>query len=374
MDNIPVPAPEPLEPRFWSGSTIFFAYLFICLSLALFAIRSIYTQSAKFPPQLKSNRGWPTKLLFATLAAISLSTTWYHMFMFFDWSFKDHLSSGGSEVAFASLATPPSPGDLLSASRSPEKLRAEAWLRNTGLFAQAWGAALDSDARAWWTLQIFPMATAWGMWLGREGARRKINLLTMLVLTFLGFLVAISFAMNLSLLVVLCSRAPRKRPTGSGGSGRQAHGRGRGRQETKTQHQNGGNPETEKEEQPSPWSPTPIDMILFANALFIPWTTSLLKEGADRPTDMDFMGPLLLLHVNVVLLVVGFWVMTGIEMAGFRVPGLLIALILVFPTLINKSDGVLDALGSHPAVTSVGWDVIMCWISVLAWSFIAADE
>jgi len=36
--------------------------------------------------------------------------------------------------------------------------------------------------------------------------------------------------------------------------------------------------------------------------------------------------------------------------------------------------GIFDALYEHPAVTSVGWDVILCWVSWSTWTLIGVRE
>lgn len=40
----------------------------------------------------------------------------------------------------------------------------------------------------------------------------------------------------------------------------------------------------------------------------------------------------------------------------------------------NGWGGIQRALYSHPAVSSVGWDVICCWVSWGMWSLVGPDS
>lgn len=90
--------------------------------------------------------------LFAGLAALSLATTWHYMFAFFAHSHREWAAAHAVLV------------DELGGG-----LQLGPWLRDTQLFRQAWGSAMETDARFWWTQQIFGFVTVWSVVLGAEG-------------------------------------------------------------------------------------------------------------------------------------------------------------------------------------------------------------
>lgn len=85
-------------------------------------------------------------VLFGLLAALSLATTWYHMFRFFEWSY--------GQWAIAHVA-----------AVDTDRLRLGEWLRDTSLFRQAWASTLETAPRAWWSLQIFGFCANWSVML-----------------------------------------------------------------------------------------------------------------------------------------------------------------------------------------------------------------
>lgn len=88
-------------------------------------------------------------LVFSVLAAVSLATTWYHMFCFFQWSYTEWAKT-------RSLS-------------HPEQLYLGEWLRDTALFKQAWASTLETPSRAWWCLQIFGFCANWSVMLAAQG-------------------------------------------------------------------------------------------------------------------------------------------------------------------------------------------------------------
>lgn len=94
--------------------------------------------------------------LFATLAAVSLAATWSYMFAYFRWSYLDWAAR--------------SPAAAAAAEDEQQQLRLGEWLRETSLFRQAWFSALETPARAWWTLQIFGFCAIWSVMLSVQGA------------------------------------------------------------------------------------------------------------------------------------------------------------------------------------------------------------
>ena len=87
------------------------------------------------------------KTIFTVLAVLSLSSTWYYMFRFFEWSYNDW-----------KLTRP-----------AAQSLQLGSWLRDTKLFEQAWTAVLVNRARAWWSAQIIGFCVYWSVSLGWQG-------------------------------------------------------------------------------------------------------------------------------------------------------------------------------------------------------------
>ncbi|TLD24729.1 hypothetical protein E2P81_ATG12065 [Venturia nashicola] len=170
------------------------SYLTLAAALTISIIKSIVARHAQsIESNTKQDQGRLEKKniisLFSTLAIGSLGVTWFYMFSFFaqsysDWAFVQAARrfegiSGVGSIDFGS------------------------WLRDSKLFQEAWGIAMASKARWWWTQQIFSWTTLWSFWVGIEGYRYKIPSLYKFML--LGQIVAISFATNLFFLEILVS-------------------------------------------------------------------------------------------------------------------------------------------------------------------------
>ena len=300
------------------------------------------------------------------------------MLSFFNWSYANYVSSTSS-LSFeeeVSVMTSPSLSDFLLPSASPERVRAESWLGATSLFAQAWGAALESASRAWWTIQIFPFATTWGLWLGLHGGKRcGFGNFNLAVFTALGFLVAISFAVNLSFLAVLVSPPPRdEQKRAAAAAAAAAAGKERGEKIDEF----GEDTEEKYFIDPVNAGQSVPDIAGY----FIVGLVHFAYSAASTPTKPAFAIPLALLHLNVIFAVKG---MTRAEFfvrnpRSLRTMSLFMVFVTLFPfmarigMLTRSGDmGVgrlVEAVGSHPAVKSVAWDVIMCWISMMTWSVV----
>ncbi|KAF2812590.1 uncharacterized protein BDZ99DRAFT_461249 [Mytilinidion resinicola] len=321
-------------PKLASGTSsarpigIFSSYMLLCLSLAILILRSLYKSSQRrsFAQNLKPNQSRSTRrvVLFTVLSAISLGTTWYYMFCFFSHSYQQwssrqsiHLSVDGS-------------------------LELGAWLRDTKLFKEAWGTALETPERFWWTQQIFFFTSIWSVFLGQQGFSRRIPHLWAYML--LGQVVAISFATNLFFLAV--SLNPASPPA--------------------------------FQQDPSRWTPPLSILLIPLLATFV--STGMMPISVSKPY---FMYILLLPHFALFMppvlysVVPQSWGTThrslkAAERYYERVYSLLVMLSIVFIALASRTawGGVLTALYEHPAVSSVGWDVILCWISWGFWTLV----
>ncbi|KAJ9193480.1 hypothetical protein DTO164E3_7879 [Paecilomyces variotii] len=172
---------------FYRSLPILVGYLLVCASLTGYIVHSLYSR-LRYLRQHGQKRAEHRYIpLFATLAILSLGATWYHMFSFFAYSYRDWACRTGFVES-----TPLTARDL------------ELWLKDTKLFREAWGAVVESPWRFWWSEQIFLWTTGWSLFLGISGRRNQIPHIWAYML--LGQIVAISFAQNLFYLAVLLYR------------------------------------------------------------------------------------------------------------------------------------------------------------------------
>ena len=130
--------------------SIFVLYFLIIAFLFLKCGLVLFTRWKPRNQKLPQQRSLYRVSLFAGLAVLSLITTWYFMISFLMQSYQDWI-----------LERPDLPSSCLS--------RLRGWLNETYLFEQAWAAIIETEARFWWTIQIFGFASLWSVFLGIEG-------------------------------------------------------------------------------------------------------------------------------------------------------------------------------------------------------------
>lgn len=137
--------------------SIFTGYMLLAAGLTAKSISVICSQQ-----RASSRRNGPASsaqrraiVVFSVLASLSLATTWYHMFRYFEWSYDQWAIAQASGVGA---------GDITSTG-----LRLGEWLRDTSLFKQAWASTLETGPRAWWSLQIFGFCANWSVLLAAQG-------------------------------------------------------------------------------------------------------------------------------------------------------------------------------------------------------------
>jgi hypothetical protein len=132
--------------------TIFFSYLLLCFSLTLFIISKLFkgysvlskSTTARTPPR--------KHVQYLLLLAIgSLGTTWYHMFRYFQTSYR-------TWVMWRSVY-----------ELSPDQMHWGLWLRDSSLFREAWETVIVGAGRYWWSQQIFFFAVALGLYMEQTG-------------------------------------------------------------------------------------------------------------------------------------------------------------------------------------------------------------
>ncbi|KAI4598257.1 hypothetical protein KJ359_003141 [Pestalotiopsis sp. 9143b] len=276
-------------------------------------------------------------VVFSALAALSLATTWYHMFCFFQWSYRE-------------WETPRAAAGPLSVDR--DGLYLGDWLRDTTLFKQAWVSTLETPLRAWWSTQIFGFCAIWSVMLAAQAHKRSIPHLWLFML--LGQIVAISFAANLSFLAFLVYDQDDTPPKDT-------------RKKTPMP----------QSPQRSSWLPHAWVAVLCADMI----SALVIPDQINRP---GFIYLLLAPHVLafVPFLLGAVFAAPGAAQRSAPQPPVVVRGIVMASLLCTAFtrvfDGggdlgqILDTLYEHPAVSSVGWDVVCCWVSFAAWHVLGA--
>jgi hypothetical protein len=153
-------------PINYRSLAIFWGYLSLATGLILGLIRDIYV---RYHARQKQN-SWagPQRrkqfYCFATLAALSLGFTWFHMISLFVWSYKNWASSPD--------------GLMYSGVDTTLVVRMGLWLKKTYVFQEAWETVSENPTRFWWSGQIFGWTIGWSVFLGITG---RFDLFTSLI-------------------------------------------------------------------------------------------------------------------------------------------------------------------------------------------------
>ncbi|KIM40478.1 hypothetical protein M413DRAFT_445929 [Hebeloma cylindrosporum] len=161
-----------------------FGSYFLAIIVLFFLIISNLSSSSK-----TSSNGHLKPALFVVLTIGSLCHTWFYMFKYMEWSFNNYESSLRATVSH----------DFIS--------RVGSWLWNTSLFEEAWATVCRHPMNWWWSEQLCLFtAGAWTIFIAVEGKRYNIKHLWAYML--LGQIVAISVAANLFYLACLLAQPP----------------------------------------------------------------------------------------------------------------------------------------------------------------------
>ncbi|KAF2866947.1 hypothetical protein BDV95DRAFT_191518 [Massariosphaeria phaeospora] len=327
MQKKPVPAGADTNTRAYA---IFFSYLLTCFSLTVYVIvkllrnYSLLTKSTTArPPPARHVRS------FMVLAAGSIFTRWYFILRYFENSYQFW-------VMWRSYY-----------QLEPHHMHWGLWLKETSLFREAWEAAIVGNARYWWTHQIFFFACAFGLSLDQRGLRRNIKHTWAFML--LGQIVAISFATNLFLLTLLLS--PPALPPPSSAYRKNWLG---------------------------PW-------VLNLVAIIATQIPAYLLADEYYWHHKEFMSVLLAPHIALLVLpfvraILPAKYSTDVnhDLADSVYNKVLWPVTIVGAALLNLKQtwtavsfggfaGIWGALWEHPAVSSVAFDVVFCWITWITW-------
>ena len=308
--------------------------------------------------------------VFFCLAIASLTTTWYHMFRFFVRSYTDWASS--DPVSVPSRIYGQNGVEIRGGQGS---LYLGQWLKETQLFRQAWETVIIGSGRWWWSQQIFLFTTGWSVFLSRagecsgllqlekcrilipQGIKHQVRHLWIYML--LGQIVAISFAMNLSFVAIIASD--------------------RAQQTAQSQASKPSGEEQPQERRASPAS---------KGFSFLSSTSTILTLASiyEVPSTVGTRWFLPMLLVPHFLLFVPILLpkLEGTQLwrdeidlrTVFVVSAALFgqATVLALQDSRSGTDIFVAELWSHPAVTSVGWDVIFCWLSTGIWIILTLGQ
>lgn len=311
---------------------IFFSYLGVCLMLTNIVVLNI----AKSYRRLRktTNARLPSRnhvRVFTVLAAGSLLTTRYYQYRAF-------------AVSYQSWVMWRSHWEL-----TPDQMHWGLWLKETSLLKETWMATIVGNANYWWTHQIFFFACSLSLSLEQLGIQRGIKHTWAYML--LGQVVGISFAINLFFIELLLSPPPPPPPSSTS---------------------------IHRKKWLGPW------LVQLLTIAFVQYPTYMLADEYYWFHQTEFLPMLLTPHIALLVLPFAraalpekYFTDSNIEFAGTVYRYLWGTTILGGSLLLLKMTimtydysgllGFWNALLEHPAVSSVAFDVIFCWISWFTW-------
>ncbi|KAF4566132.1 Alpha-1,3-glucosyltransferase [Pleurotus pulmonarius] len=295
-----------------------FALYFSCILWLFYLIQNDIAKQA-------FARSWSQLTIFASLTTLSFAHTWYYMLKFMQWSFVDYEQSVH-----------------LSASASIIERMAH-WLVDTQLFKQAWSAVCEGPLNWWWSEQLCLFTVGcWTVILASEGTYHRVKHVWAYML--LGQLVAISVASNLFYIAILSSPIPRE-PTKQASSKAPA----------------------------TLWVSV---LLALATVGLSPYTTSHtflpnllvmhallvipLLPPSILPHNSRQQWPIRVRTLYGLVLLSSFAIRTHTILEGAKVVG--------SESPLGLFSAAWDVLYSHPAQSSIGWDVIWTTVSFIAWT------
>ena len=354
---------------------------------------------------------------FIALASLSLTVGIYYGYQFLKLSYQVWAYQRGDVV----------PTGLWGNSRH---LQLGRWLHDTDLISEIWEIAMEKTRRRWWTQQLLLTTGPWSLYVAIQGRRHNVPHLWSFIA--LAALTSLSFAMNLFFLAVLWTPVPLAETNKSGSASIRSpptspkHGRKGSKAIKATAEQ-----ATAKTE--SLWTrasafmnsyipPKSVDwvpntLVYIVPLLLIATNTILLTLATNTPSFKRFLRDTLidttlpLILPRIVPLRAGTSgsseaTARSRALTAFRTTSIVSTIIYVLQTFFSILDSdpgahrhrhsllyfhldaersksartrsavsrVLGSLADHPSVGRVGWDALLCGISLAAWASIRAVE
>ena len=204
-----------LQPGDIRALCIFGGYLSTCTLLTALIIGDLCKQYRTWENQQKTKGhfrrpGTRTVRIFGACATICLSITWYYMISFFALSYQVWAVQNVVNV-------PETPWHLGEVAPWVRSLQLGSWLKDVQLFRDAWEVAMETPGRLFWSQPIFFVTTAWSFYIGYQGktmvmfgmyssnvlAARILHIRHAWAYMLLGQIVAISFAQSLFFVAIV---------------------------------------------------------------------------------------------------------------------------------------------------------------------------
>lgn len=184
---------------------LFASYLAAASGLTFFVSRNILFKAFKSLPPSQATRIRTTNrrkhvILFTSLAVVSLIVTIWQMFRVLSLSYRAWAYEMGQSLPQSWVGE----GGVWGEGKTG--LALGRWLEDTDLLNDALEIAVEKSRRYWWTQQLILAAAAWSIYLSVEGRRRNIRHLWAFML--LAQTVGLSFAINLFFVAVLLTSVP----------------------------------------------------------------------------------------------------------------------------------------------------------------------
>ena len=360
---------------------------------------------------------------FIALASLSLTFAIYYGYQFLKLSYQVWAFERGDIVPTGLWGQH---GALWGSSRH---LRLGRWLHDTDLISEIWEIAVEKTRRRWWTQQLLLTTGPWSLYVAIQGRRHNIPHLWAFIA--LAALTSLSFAMNLFFLAVLWTPVPIAAMSNSKAATRSPpaspkHGRKASKTIRATAQQ-----ATVKTENlwtrastfinsyipPKSVDWVPNTLVYIVPLLMIATNTILLTLATNTPSFKRFLRDTLidttlpLILPRIVPLKAGSSgsseaTARSRALTAFRTTSIISTVIYVLQTFFSILDSdpgahrhrhsllyfhldaersksartrsavyrVLGSLADHPSVGRVGWDALLCGISLAAWASIRAVE
>ena len=425
----------PIEPDLSNSNTVpialFSAYV-SATSFLLYVIgyRVLFQAHGALPPSQSTRfrEGARRKQveIFGALAFLSLAFAVSYGYNFLKLSYQVWAFERGVTVPTGLF------GQYGVFSRDVGQLQLGRWLRDTDLLSELWEIAMEKTRRRWWSQQLLLTTGPWSLYVAIQGRRRNIPHLW--AFAILAPLTSLSLSMNLFFLAVLWtpvrmaaaeSTSLIQSPT-TVVSPSSRHKR----KSSKTAHEVANAATTIKRSlwdrsfdlvnsyippKPQDWAPHPL--VYVVPLLMTAADTLLLTLASNTPSFKYFLRDMLcdallpLVLPRILPLAAGKsssseTAARSRALTAFRTTAVLSTVFYVLQTVVSLIDSdpgahrhrhsllyfhldaersktartrsafsrVLSSLADHPSVGRVGWDALLCGVSLAAWASIRGLE